>query len=225
MRFHQSDDDYSFCVLSDILNTGCDPKLVASDIEDDMTQAFIMVQICGPECFADIRERSPSGGRRNIQPAHEGVLCLGASNPKALQYRFSNDPHVYIMYTPADMCKEKSHKYPCRKGTALRFAPSHASLPELVKKRQKGPETPRTGDSRRKIYITGRNSQIVESRRYLPTTRRKIYRTPFPRRVAAWSTEVFRKRNRRPQFSQVYSKSLPCCCFARWLCCLTCTTS
>ena len=97
--FYPRDHDRTLDALSGVLDRRRQSKLVSPDIEDHVSHPTIMIQIRGAERSPDFREGTPYSPFYDIDPSHKGVSSRGMFLPETRQQRFSNDPHVYIMYT------------------------------------------------------------------------------------------------------------------------------
>jgi len=110
VRFYLGDNHRALDISPGILDRRRQSKLVSPDIEDHMLHPTLMIQIRRAECSPDVRKRTPYTPFYDIDPSHKGFSGLWMFFSKALQQRFSNDPHVYIMYT----CVCKTQAESCR---------------------------------------------------------------------------------------------------------------
>jgi hypothetical protein len=107
VRFDSEDDHRTLDVLSGILDGGCQSKLVSPDIEHHITGSFFVIQVRRPKCSPNVRKRTPSSPFYDVHPSLKRFQGLWMFLPEALQRQFTNNPHVYIMYTPGWQVKWK----------------------------------------------------------------------------------------------------------------------
>ncbi len=93
---------------SGILDRRRQSKLVSADVEDHILHPTVMIQIRRAECSPDVRKGTPYGPFHDIGPSHKRVSGLWMFLPETLQQWFSNNPHVYIMYTHCCRTQAKS---------------------------------------------------------------------------------------------------------------------